>query len=68
VFLFPNTQQILSRFEPAWNWQEWKDVGKPPISWTWKPSIPALLFVGAVLFFAVMFVQSGPATFVYFNF
>jgi D-alanyl-lipoteichoic acid acyltransferase DltB (MBOAT superfamily) len=68
VFLFPNTQQILSRFEPAWNWQEWKDVGKPPISWTWKPSIPALLFVGAVLFFAVMFVQNGPATFVYFNF
>jgi D-alanyl-lipoteichoic acid acyltransferase DltB (MBOAT superfamily) len=68
IFLFPNTQQILARFEPAWNWQEWKDVGKPPISWTWKPSIPGLLFVGAVLFFAVMFVQSGPTTFVYFNF
>ena len=68
VFLFPNTQQILARFEPAWNWQEWKDVGKPPISWTWKPSVPGLLFVGAVLFFSVMFVQSGPATFVYFNF
>jgi D-alanyl-lipoteichoic acid acyltransferase DltB (MBOAT superfamily) len=68
VFLFPNTQQILSNFEPAWNWQEWKDVGKPPISWTWKPSIAGLLFAGAVLFFAVVFVQSGPATFVYFNF
>ena len=24
---FPNTQQIMSRFDPACNWKEWKDVG-----------------------------------------
>jgi D-alanyl-lipoteichoic acid acyltransferase DltB (MBOAT superfamily) len=68
IFLFPNTPQIMTRFEPAWNWEEWKHVAKPPISWTWKPSIPGLLFVGAVLFFAVMFVQSTPPKFLYFNF
>jgi D-alanyl-lipoteichoic acid acyltransferase DltB (MBOAT superfamily) len=68
VFLAPNTQQIMSRFDPAQNWREWRMQGKPPISWTWKPSTAGLLFAGLALFFGVVFVERGPAVFLYFNF
>ena len=38
VAFFPNTQQIMSRFDPAYNWREWRDVALPLISWTWRPT------------------------------
>ena len=68
VALFPNTQQIMSRFDPAYNWREWRDVAPPLISWTWRPNAIGLLLAGVVLFFGVMFIQRGQAIFLYFNF
>jgi D-alanyl-lipoteichoic acid acyltransferase DltB (MBOAT superfamily) len=68
VFLFPNTQQIMGRFDPAYNWDEWKALGTPPIQWAWRPNVAGLLFAGFVLFAGVTFVQSGRSNFVYFNF
>ena len=29
VFLMPNSQQIMGRFDPALNWREWRDVALP---------------------------------------
>jgi D-alanyl-lipoteichoic acid acyltransferase DltB (MBOAT superfamily) len=68
VAFFPNTQQIMSRFDPAYNWYEWRDVAPPLISWTWRPNTVGLMLVGAVLFFGVVFIQRGQAIFLYFNF
>jgi alginate O-acetyltransferase complex protein AlgI len=68
VAFFPNTQQIMSRFDPAYNWKEWSDVAKPPIRFTWRPNTLGLVAVGVVLFFGVMFIQRGQAVFLYFNF
>jgi hypothetical protein len=68
VFLAPNSQQIMGRFDPALNWREWRDVAKAPLSWTWKPNLAGLMFAGAALFMGVMFVQRGRAVFLYFNF
>jgi hypothetical protein len=68
VYLAPNTQQIMRRFDPAYNWTDWKDVARAPLDWTWKPNTIGLLFAGAVLFLGVMFVQRGQAIFLYFNF
>ena len=68
VAFFPNTQQIMSRFDPAYNWREWRDVALPLISWTWRPNATGLLLAGLVLFFGVMFIQRGQAIFLYFNF
>ena len=68
VFLMPNTQQIMGRFDPAFNWREWRKVGLPPVRWTWKPDAAGLLFAGVTLFFAIMFIQRGKAIFLYFNF
>jgi D-alanyl-lipoteichoic acid acyltransferase DltB (MBOAT superfamily) len=68
VFLAPNTQQIMGRFDPAYNWDEWKSVGRAPLSWTWKPNLAGLAFAGAALFFGVIFIERGQAVFLYFNF
>ena len=68
IFLAPNTQQILCRFDPAQNWDEWRDVAPAAVRWTWKPNAAGLGFAGAVLFLGVTFIQRGEAMFIYFNF
>jgi len=68
VFLMPNSQQIMGRFDPALNWREWRHTAPAPFSWTWKPNLPGLMFAGLVLFLGIAFVQRGRAVFLYFNF
>ena len=68
VFFLPNSQQIMAHFEPALNWPEWRDEAKPPIRWTWKPSMGGLLFVAVTLLFGVLFIQRSAPVFIYFNF
>ena len=68
VFLPPNTQQIMGRFDPAYNWDEWQAVGHAPLSWTWKPNLAGLAFAGAALFLGIVFIERGQAVFLYFNF
>jgi D-alanyl-lipoteichoic acid acyltransferase DltB (MBOAT superfamily) len=68
VAFFPNTQQIMSRFDPACNWKEWREVARPAIDFAWRPNTIGIVAVGVVLFFGVMFIQRGQAVFLYFNF
>ncbi len=68
VAFFPNTQQIMSRFDPAYNWREWADVARPAILFTWRPNAVGLVAAGIVLFCGVMAIQRGQAVFLYFNF
>lgn len=68
IFFMPNTQQIMGRFDPAYNWREWRRVAPPAIPWTWRPSPSGLAFAGVALFLGVMFIQRGQAVFLYFNF
>lgn len=68
VAFFPNTQQIMARFDPAYNWKEWSGVARPAIAYTWRPNTAGLVAAGVVLFFGVMFIQRGQAIFLYFNF
>jgi alginate O-acetyltransferase complex protein AlgI len=68
VSFFPNTQQIMARFDPACNWSEWSKVAPPLVQWTWRPNTVGLLLAGIVLFIGVMFIQRGQAIFLYFNF
>jgi alginate O-acetyltransferase complex protein AlgI len=68
VFLTPNTQQIMGRFDPALNWKEWRDIARAPLAWTWRPSPAGVTFAAAALFMGVMFIQKGRAVFIYFNF
>jgi D-alanyl-lipoteichoic acid acyltransferase DltB (MBOAT superfamily) len=68
ITFLPNTQQIMRRFDPAENWDEWRDQAPAPVQWSWRPNTAGLLFVGVTLFIAVMFIQRGQAKFLYFNF
>ena len=68
VAFMPNTQQIMRRFAPAFNAEEWVDVAPAMLSWTWTPNWAGLLFAGVTLFLGVMFIQRGQAIFLYFNF
>lgn len=68
VIFFPNTQQIMGRFEPACNWREWRHVAPALIQFQWRPSVLGLTIAGAALFLGVVFIQRGQAIFLYFNF
>ena len=68
VVFMPNTQQIMRLWRPAVNWPLWRDVGRPVLSWTWRPTYAMMAFIGALLFFGVQFIQRGAEIFVYFNF
>ena len=65
IFFFPNTQQIMGRFEPASNWLAWKEIGPAPIAWTWKPSFWGLLVSagGASLFAGIIFCTERTSSF-----
>lgn len=68
VFLMPNTQQIMGKFDPAYNWSEWRKTAKAPVMWTWKPNAAGLAFAGVTLLLGILFIQRGRAIFLYFNF
>lgn len=68
VFLAPNTQQIMGRFDPAYNWREWRDVAPAPLRWTWKPDAAGLVFAAGALLAGLLLIQRGRAIFLYFNF
>ncbi|HEY2359034.1 MAG TPA: MBOAT family O-acyltransferase [Phenylobacterium sp.] len=68
VVFMPNTQQIMRNYRPAVNWRQWRTVGQSPISWTWRPTLPHLLYIAVALFLGVEFIQRGAEIFVYFNF
>jgi D-alanyl-lipoteichoic acid acyltransferase DltB (MBOAT superfamily) len=68
AFAMPNTQQIMRRFGPALNWEEWRGVAPALFRWTWRPSIGGLVFAGVALCLGVIFIQRGQAVFIYFNF
>lgn len=68
VTFLPNTQQIMRNYRPAANWRLWTQVGRAPLTWTWRPTPLKLAFVSVALFFGVEFIQRGAQIFVYFNF
>ena len=68
IFLAPNTQQILRRFDPAHNAAKWVEVAPAPLPWVWRPNATGLIFAGVTLFLGIIFIQRGQAVFLYFNF
>jgi alginate O-acetyltransferase complex protein AlgI len=68
IALWPNTQQIMRAYQPAWNWQEWRDTAPALLDWHWQPNAAGIAFAGLALFLGLMFIQRGEAVFLYFNF
>lgn len=68
VAFAPNTQQIMKRYDPAYNWHEWADVAPSRFDWTWKPTPMGIVLAGLTLSIGIAFIQRGGAIFLYFNF
>jgi alginate O-acetyltransferase complex protein AlgI len=74
IAVFPNTQQIMSGYRPAVNWQEWRNVASPVIAKfpRWRPNVLGLASAGVSLAVAIsvtIFEMSRePAQFIYFQF
>lgn len=69
IYLVPNTQQIMTRFEPVLEWSSrWRKVDPPKTEIAWKLTPGWALATGLVLFFGVAFIMRGTAKFIYFNF
>ena len=66
VWLFPNTQQILSRFKPALEITQ-ADRSEGRLRFLWQPSLTWGLCLG-LAFFAVLVKMQNPTTFLYFQF
>jgi D-alanyl-lipoteichoic acid acyltransferase DltB (MBOAT superfamily) len=68
VLSFSNTQQILQRYSPVFDWEKWRHVALPWITWQWRlKSVPALA-TGVIFCLGVVFVMRGEARFIYFKF
>ncbi len=66
VWLLPNTQQILTRYQPSLDKIAWEDLRVP--RWMqWSPNWMWAALLG-VMFFVVLFQMEDPSTFLYFQF
>jgi len=68
VLTLPNTQQFMTRIEPALEWTKWRDAERPPIRLRWAPTIGWSVVTGLFLFFGIAFIMRGTTEFIYFNF
>lgn len=67
IFLVPNSQQIMGRFEPVLEWAKWRgDAG--PLAVEWRMTAGWAVITGLVLFFGVAFIMRGSTQFIYFGF
>jgi hypothetical protein len=69
TFFFPNTQQIVSRFEPKLDFNLSKDLDRAsvPILFLWRPSRRWAIAI-AVLALASVLALNRPSDFLYFQF
>lgn len=68
IACLPNTQQLMSRYGPVYDWAKWKSAAPPMISLSWRPTLPWALAMTLITFFAIAFVSRGQSEFIYFNF
>jgi alginate O-acetyltransferase complex protein AlgI len=68
VSIAPNTQQFMSRVEPALEWDKWSKVDTPPVRLTWRPTIGWTALAAVFFFLGVAFISRGTTEFIYFNF
>ncbi|MEL6886541.1 MAG: MBOAT family O-acyltransferase [Pseudomonadota bacterium] len=68
IFLFPNTQQIMGRYNPILHWRRWKKVAPPVVRFQWRLTLGWSIATGVALFLGVAFILRSQSEFIYFNF
>ena len=68
VYLFPNTEQIMTRMRPALEWDKWRAVDPARFDFRFRFNLAWVGAVSVVLFFGFAFLSRGTSTFIYFKF
>jgi D-alanyl-lipoteichoic acid acyltransferase DltB (MBOAT superfamily) len=66
--LFPNSQQLLRRYRPVFDFADWRDAARPIIPLAWRPTLAWALGTGLILAAGLAFMLRGQTQFIYFNF
>ncbi len=66
-FLFPNSQEIVSRFDPALDFDPAQSRGRAVLAWSWQPNRVHGVVIG-VLALASLLALNRPSDFLYFQF
>jgi hypothetical protein len=67
-FLFPNTEQIMTRVTPALEWARWRNIDPAYIRLIFRFNGIWLTIVAFALFLGFVFITRGTQKFIYFNF
>jgi hypothetical protein len=66
VWLAPNTQQIMERFDPA---LDYRPELRQPMPWLrWQPTTRWMLGTLGVAYYGALYMSSGFSEFIYFQF
>jgi hypothetical protein len=68
IYLVPNTQQIMGRFEPVLEWEKWQKMDAGPLAITWRMTVPWMFATALVFFLGFALISRGTTQFIYFNF
>ncbi|MFO6446937.1 MBOAT family O-acyltransferase [Erythrobacter sp. NE805] len=69
IYVLPNSQEIMTRFDPVLNWRDdWAKRAPSPVQFAWRMTGRWALATGLTLFLAVAFIMRGTTKFIYFNF
>ncbi|RZF64129.1 MBOAT family protein [Sphingomonas populi] len=68
VYLAPNTQEIMTRFEPVLEWAKWRKIDTPLLRVEWRLTPAATIASAVLLFLGFALMMRGTTNFIYFNF
>lgn len=69
LFVVPNSNQIMDRFEPVLEWSKrWRKLDPAGDRLVWKMTPGWAILTGLTLFLGFAFIMRGTAKFIYFNF
>jgi D-alanyl-lipoteichoic acid acyltransferase DltB (MBOAT superfamily) len=68
VYFLPNTEQIVSIAHPALEWDKWRELYPPILSFNFRFSAFWVAFASFALFLGFAFISRGTTKFIYFNF
>jgi len=68
IYLAPNTQAIMARFEPVLDWAKWRKIDPPRFAVEWRLSAGWTIASAVLLFAGFVLMMRGTTNFIYFNF
>jgi len=68
IYAAPNTQEIMGRYEPVFDWAKWRKVEQPPVRVEWRLGVAWVIASAVLLFVGFALMMRETTNFIYFNF